>query len=142
MSNSATVGKYMSSDVESVSADDSLRSITVIIQIRKIRHLPVVDDDGKLVGIVTDRDVKRALPSPLSPSAAGEYDEIVDTTTVERVMTKEPFTVPSGSSLFEATLQMSELKIGGLPVVDDGELVGMITMSDAIRALLEIAGKK
>ena len=94
-----------------------------------------------LVGIVTDRDIKRALPSPLSPSAAGEYDEIVDSTSVDRVMTREPFTVASGSSLIEAAHQMSERKVGGLPVVNGDELVGMFTMSDAIRALLKLVAE-
>jgi acetoin utilization protein AcuB len=138
MSKSPTVGDYMSPDVFSANASDSLRSITVIVQIRKIRHIPVVDDDGKLVGIVTDRDLKRALPSPLSPSAAGEYDEIVDTTSVDRVMTREPFTVASGASLIESTREMAERKVGGLPVVNGDELVGMFTTSDAVRALLEM----
>lgn len=141
MSKCSTVGDHMSPKVVSVHAGDSLRSITVVVQIRKIRHLPVINDDGKLVGIVTDRDVKRALPSPLSPSAADEYDEIVDNTMVEKVMTREPFTATSDTSLFDATVQMSEQKIGGLPVVDNGELVGIFTMSDAVRALLKIAGR-
>ena len=140
MSNDSTVGECMSPNVVSVRAGDSLRSITVIVQIRKLRHLPVIDDDGQLIGIVTDRDIKRALPSPLSPSAAEEYDEIVDNTTIDRVMTREPFTVSSGSSLFETALRMSQRKIGGMPVVDNGQLVGIITATDILRTFIDMMG--
>ncbi len=140
MPRNPTVGEHMSSNVFTVNAQESLRSLAEIVQIRKIRHIPVVNDHGRLVGIVTDRDVKRALPSPLSPSASDEYDLIVDNTTVERVMTKEPFTTGQDASLADATRMMAERKIGGLPVVEDKKLIGIFTMSDAIRALLERNG--
>ena len=100
--------------------------------------MPVVDAAGRLVGIVTDRDVRRALPSPLMDADPTERDAMVDNTPVSRVMTREPLTVEPGSPLTAAVRLICERKIGALPVVDDGRLVGIFTQTDALRAFLDV----
>jgi CBS domain-containing protein len=115
-----------------------LREAVELVIGRHIRHMPVIDGAGHLVGIATDRDVKRALPSPLSATAADEYEAILDTTPLARVMTREPLTVAPETSLAEAVNIMLNNRIGGLPVVENGKLMGILTERDVLRVCVEL----
>ena len=115
-----------------------LREAVELVIGRHIRHMPVIDGAGHLVGIATDRDVKRALPSPLSATAADEYEAILDTTPLARVMTREPLTVTPETSLAEAVNIMLNNRIGGLPVVENGKLMGILTERDVLRVCVEL----
>jgi acetoin utilization protein AcuB len=103
---------------------------------KKIRHLPVVES-GKLVGIVTDRDVKRALPSVFSGDQ-DEYDRVLNETPVDKVMTKDPYTVGPKDEIKDALAVMIERKIGAVPVVSNGALIGIVTDIDYLKALLKM----
>lgn len=93
-----------------------------------IRHLPVVDD-GRLVGVVTDRDLRLALePDGSAPQSA----------TVEDTMTSSPIVVASELPIESAAALLSENRIGCLPVVDEGEIVGILTRSDLLRSLVDL----
>jgi acetoin utilization protein AcuB len=133
-----TVGSRMSREVMTVGPDDPLRSAVDLEMRMKIRHIPVVDDAGKLVGIVTDRDIKRALPSPLMRSAREDYDSLLDGTAIAQVMTREPLSIAPEASIKEAVKLMVEKKVGGLPVVTAGKLVGIFTQTDALKICLEL----
>jgi len=109
-----------------------------LVMVRRIRHIPVLGANGCLVGIVTDRDVKRSLPSPLSAIAAEEYELILDETPLTRVMTREPVTIDVGARVTEAVDVMISAKVGGLPVVADGQLVGIFTERDALKGYLAL----
>jgi CBS domain-containing protein len=85
------------------------------------------------VGIVTDRDVKRATPSVLAGVAEDEYDTALLNITVSQFMTRDPVTVSQQSGLRAAVSVLIDTKIGALPVVDDGRLVGILTESDILR---------
>jgi acetoin utilization protein AcuB len=115
-----------------------LREAVELVIGRHIRHMPVLDATGRLVGIATDRDVKRALPSPLSATAADEYEAILDTTPLSRVMTREPLTVSPDASMAEAVRLLLDNRIGGLPVVEGGRLVGILTERDVLRACVDL----
>lgn len=132
-----TVGNHMTLDPLTLTANDSLRSAVDLEMSRKIRHIPVVEADGTLIGIVTDRDIKRALPSPLTSMERADYEKVLDETPIRRVMTRTPITVASTSPLVDAVRLILDKKIGGLPVVDGGMLVGIFTQSDALEVLLE-----
>lgn len=101
---------------------------------RRIRHLPVVDD-GQLVGIVTDRDVRTVQPSPATSFAVGEIRFLLEKLLVGEVMTRSVITVGPDEPLADAVRLMLENKIGGLPVVAEGRLVGILTELDLLRAL-------
>jgi acetoin utilization protein AcuB len=133
-----TVGDYMTRDVVTLLDTDTLRAAVELELRRKVRHMPVLDAHGALVGIVTDRDIKRALPTPLSPPTPDEYEYILDATHVGKVMTREPYTVGPGTPIADAIEKLLDQKIGGLPVVEGGALVGMFTQSDALRAFLAL----
>jgi acetoin utilization protein AcuB len=132
------VRDYMTRELVTLREDDELRKAVELVMVRRIRHIPVVSDEGKLVGILADRDIKRILPSPLTNPAAAEFEEVLDSTPLGRVMTREPVTVDSGVTVEEAVTTLVKSKVGGLPVVEDGVLVGMFTKRDALRGYLEL----
>ena len=128
-----TVAELMTSDVATINPDASLREAIQVLRIRRIRHLPVVQD-SKLVGILTDRDVKKAMPSLHSGVDRDEYEQVLDDTLVSSAMTRDPMTVSSTTSLKEALGLLVEKKFGALPVVDNGKLVGIVTDIDFLKA--------
>jgi acetoin utilization protein AcuB len=93
-----------------------------------------VVESGKVVGIVTDRDIKRATPSLLSGVDQEEYDRILTTTAVSQVMTRSPFTVTPSMRLKDAVKILIDRKFGALPVVESGKLVGIVSAIDLLRA--------
>ena len=130
------VGECMSLQPVTVSEQTSMREAVELMRRHQIRHLPVVQGK-RLLGIVTDRDIRRASPSLLSGISKEEYEEVLDSTPVSRIMTREPFTVTPETDLAEAVRILLEKKVGGVPVVNGQELVGILTESDALRVLLE-----
>jgi len=103
---------------------------------RRIRHLLVTEDD-KLLGIVTDRDIRLSLPSPATSLSVWEINYLVARMTVASVMTATVITVDPRRDAREAARLMLYHKIGALPVVDGGELVGIITETDLLRAYVK-----
>ena len=122
----------MSRSVVTLTPQETLRDAVNLLRTNRIRHLPVVDG-SRLVGIVTDRDIKRATPSVLSGVGREEYDRVLATTKVERLMTREPITVTPKSRLKAAIEIFIERRVGALPVVEDGLLVGILTDVDILR---------
>jgi acetoin utilization protein AcuB len=90
------------------------------------------------VGIVTDRDVQSTLPSPLSAAAPEEYEALLETTPLERIMTRQVVTVAADDLAAEAVETLLAYKIDGLPVLENGRLVGIFTVRDALRAYLQL----
>jgi acetoin utilization protein AcuB len=105
----------------------------------KIRHLPVVEGD-RLVGIVSDRDLKKAAPSPFDRDTAEEFVRFTSAVTVKEVMSKEVVTTSPHCPIEEAAALMFEKRIGALPVVQEGRLVGIITETDVLEAFVEAMG--
>ncbi len=103
---------------------------------RKIRRLPVVDH-GRLVGIVTLGDIRGAEPSEASTLSIFEAHYLLAKLTTEKIMTWEPITIRPDATIQQAAQLMLEHKIGGLPVVDNDKLVGIITESDIFRVLAQ-----
>ena len=100
----------------------------------RIRHL-VVLDDARVVGIVTDRDIRLNLPSPATSLSVWEINYLLGRVTVGGVMTTSAIVVDPDRPVSEAARIMMDHKIGALPVVEDGHLVGIVTESDFVRAL-------
>ena len=119
-----------------VSVTDALR----LMNEKKIRRLPVLNSEGHLVGIVSDRDLLLASPSPATSLAIWEIHELLAKLTVEKMMTREVITVPEDTPLEEAARVMADGRIGGLPVLRDNVLVGIISESDLFKTLLQLLG--
>jgi acetoin utilization protein AcuB len=105
---------------------------------RGIRRLPVVDKKGKLVGIVSDRDLLHASPSDATSLSVWELNYLLSKVTLKELMTTPVITVSPETPVQEAARIMAEKKIGGLPVVQAGKVVGIITETDLFRVLLEL----
>lgn len=136
------VRSRMKTELVTLAPEVTLREAVRLELQRKIRHIPIVDASGALLGIVTDRDIKRALPSPLTGQLAREdYDAVLDGTPLAKVMTRDPQSVSPDTTLAEAVKLMFEKKIGGLPVVESGKLVGIFTQTDALALCLDLLEK-
>ena len=105
---------------------------------KRIRHL-LVTDGPKLAGMVTDRDIRLNLPSPATSLSVWEINYLLARLTVESVMTKALVTVSPGWDPRDAAVLMLDHRIGALPVVDNGQLVGIITETDLLRAFVKTA---
>jgi acetoin utilization protein AcuB len=134
----ARVREYMTKDPLTLRDDDLLRQAVELVMVRRIRHIPVLDGKGGLVGIVTDRDVQGTLPSPLSAAAPEEYEAILETTPVARIMTRSVITVGPDDLAAEAVETLLAARIDGLPVLEGDRLVGIFTIRDALRAYLQL----
>ena len=133
---------WMAKDVLTVDEDASLMRVTRIMQENNIRRLPVVAQ-GKLVGIITDRDVKDASPSKAASMDIHELHRMMSDMNVTEVMTPTPMTLSGNDSLEKAALIMLESKISGLPVADrNGCLTGVISETDVLRAFIHSTGIK
>jgi acetoin utilization protein AcuB len=127
----------MTSDVLTVTAGETIRNAMEMADERKIRRFPVVED-GKLVGIVTDRDLRNATASSVVLTEKKYHDFLLDTVKIESIMTPEPKTVSPETSIKEVAKLILEMKVGGFPVVEGEQLVGIITETDLLEALLEL----
>lgn len=134
------VDRIMTRDVITVKPDTKLVRIADQMQKRKLRHLPVVDDEQHLVGIVSHRDVQRAEPSWITTLDRGEANYLLSKVTAEKIMHHEVTTCPSSTLVEEAGCIMRSERIGCLPVVDDGKLVGILTSVDLLDFFLDITG--
>jgi acetoin utilization protein AcuB len=134
------VEQWMNRDVASVGPDDSFRTAMHLIRQKGIRHLPVVEG-RRLVGMVTDRDLRQASPSGATSLSIHELHYILEKLTVREIMTKQVVTVRPDQTVEDAALLLLGHRIGGLPVVRDGELAGIITETDILQAFLQLRGK-
>jgi acetoin utilization protein AcuB len=136
MAHQVRVRDFMTKNPLTLRQDDLLREAVEVVMVRRIRHIPVLDEGGALVGIVTDRDVQGTLPSPLSAAAPEEYEALLETTPLARIMTRNVITVGADDLAAEAVETLLADRIDGLPVLEQGRLVGIFTVRDALRAYL------
>jgi acetoin utilization protein AcuB len=134
------VENWMNPNVITVDADDSMLDATKLLKEHNIRHLPVLEK-GKLVGVITDRDLKRAAPSDATALEAHELLYLVANIKVREIMTRNPITVPYNFTIEEAAELLLQAKISGMPVVDkDGDVIGTITQTDLFKVLISLTG--
>ncbi len=125
-----SVSDLMTVNPDTVKADMPLRDVINIMKVEGCRQLPVVDAEGHVVGIVTDRDVRLAMNSPIVLHGRWQDAELLNTATVNSCMTPNPITVMPNTPAYRAAEMLSAYKFGALPVVEKGELVGIITVTD------------
>ncbi len=115
-----------------ISASDRLSTVEDIMTLGHVRHMPVVQG-GKLVGVVSERDLLRASLSILSEHRDAERRAFLHVVEIERVMSTPPIVVEPEATIEEAALIMAEKKIGCLPVVEGDKLAGMVTETDILQ---------
>ena len=131
---------WMSTRLVGVDPDDSMSQAIRLLKENHIGRLPVIKE-GKLVGIVSDKDLKRAGASDATALEVHELAYLLSRVKIKDIMTPKPKTVHIYDTIEEAALVMLENKISGVPVVDDsGAVVAMLTQSDIFRALISLTG--
>ncbi len=134
------VTNWMSKNVITVDENDSMHDAMKLLKEHDIRMLPVMKK-GKLIGIVTDRDLKRASASDATTLDVHELLYLITQIKVKNIITRDVITVPPDFTVEETTLVLQKNKISGAPVVDsDGQLVGTITQTDLFRVLISLTG--
>lgn len=135
------VRDWMSKEVTTIPEDASVMKAGKIMREKKIRRLPVVDKEGRLIGIVTEWDIKTASPSAATTLDMYEITHLLTEIKVKEVMTKKPLHLTEDDSVEKAALVMRNRKIGGLPVVDaGGRVLGMLTDTDVFHFLIALTG--
>ncbi len=135
------IREWMTRDVITVTPDTSMMKASKILKEKNIRRLPVVDESGKMVGIITDRDIKEASPSKATTLDVHELYYLLSEIKIKDIMTKNPFCVNESGTVEKAAVVMREKKVEGLPVVDDDDkVVGIITETDIFNVMIDITG--
>lgn len=134
------VRNWMTPNVITISPDTSLLKIGKLMRDHKVRRVPVLSSDGKLKGIVSDRDVRDASPSKATTLDMYEMHYLLAEIKASNIMTPNPITVKPDDTVEMAAMLMLDHKIGGLPVVEHDRLVGIISEQDVFKALVNITG--
>jgi acetoin utilization protein AcuB len=135
------VGERMSRPVITVSPDMPINDALVMFKKERIRRAPVMKN-GKLLGIVSERDLLNASPSSVTTLSVWEMNYLISKVTVKQVMSKKVITVNRDTPIEEAARIMADNKFGGVPVVDSGKVVGIITETDLFKVFLELMGAR
>jgi acetoin utilization protein AcuB len=135
------VGERMSQPVISIPPDMPIVDALNLMKRERIRRTPVVKD-GQLVGIVSDKDLLNASPSPATSLSVWELNYLLSKITVRDVMTRKVLTVNEDTPIEQAARIMADNKIGGLPVMRGDSIVGIITETDLFKILLELMGAR
>lgn len=134
---------WMTEDVITITPDTSLLKLGKLMRDHNVRRLPVLDEKGRVVGIVSDRDVRDASPSKATTLDMYEMHYLLAELKAASIMSPKPFTIKPTDTIEKAAMMMLDHKIGGLPVVDDaGDLVGIISDQDVFKALVNITSAR
>lgn len=133
------VRDLMTSEVFTLRADDDLTALYDLMDAEHIRHIPVIDDDGRLVGLVTHRDLLRGALHDHDDLPVSVQRDMLRRTRIAEIMIEDVETIGPDRDIREAAQVMLEYKYGCLPVVEDERLVGIITEADFVRCVSDLA---
>ena len=136
------VGERMTSPALTIGPDVSVQEALAMMHQDKVRRYPVVDKQGNLVGIISEKDLLNASPSEATTLSVWEIGYLLSKLTIESVMSKNVTTVTADTPIEEAARIMADNKIGGLPVVDGNKVIGIITETNLFRIFLELLGAR
>lgn len=136
------VGQCMRKDPITVTVDTGVADALKMMREHRVRRFPVLDRNGKMVGIVSEKDLLYASPSPATSLDAFELHYLLAKLTVEQFMARPVITVTEDTPLEEAARIMADNKIGGLPVMRGDQLVGIITETTLFKVFLELLGAR
>ena len=136
------VSRSMTRRVITVDEDLNIFEAQQLMAKNKIRHLPVTDENQRLIGIVTDRDIRSALPySYIKTSASQKEKDKFTALKVKDIMTKDPISISPTYTIQDALLLIQNSNVGALPVIDDNQrLSGIISVRDLLRAFINVLG--
>lgn len=136
------VRERMSQTPVTIAGDVPITEALRVMRVNGVRRLPVLDETGVMIGIVSENDLLYASPSPATSLSIHEMHYLLSQLLVTELMTADVIAVTPDTPLEEAARIMADNKIGGLPVVSGGDLVGIITETDIFKVLLELLGAR
>ncbi|MDC0335294.1 CBS and ACT domain-containing protein [Pseudodesulfovibrio sp.] len=135
------IANWMTKDVVTITPDRSMMKASKVMKDKGISRVPVVDENGKILGIVSDRDIKDASPSKATTLDMHELYYLLSEIKIKDIMTKKVTTIRADETVEKAAVLMLEGNFGGLPVIDENNVVvGIITDTDVFKVLVEISG--
>ena len=133
------VKELMTKKVITLTPEDKVDRLFFLFNFENIRHVPVVDGKGKLVGIVSDRDLKKILGAPRKQLERPDGTTLtVSSRKVSTIMRRQPYSIEPEASAADAASTMAKKRIGALPVLSKGKLVGIITSTDILKAFVRL----
>ncbi len=137
------IARRMTRNPVTATPEMSIGEASELMKREKVHRLPVLDKDKNLVGVITEKDILHASPSPASSLSIHEMAYLLSKLTVKKLMTKDPVTISEDTTVEEAARLMSDQDLSCLPVVSStNKLVGIVTKSDMFRILLELFGAR
>ena len=136
------VGERMSRPAITIKPDVPIQEALNLMHKEKVRRFPVVDQRGRLVGLVSEKDLLNASPSEATSLSVWELNYLISQIKVERVMSRSIISVTEDTPLEEAARIMADNNIGSLPVLRGNEIIGMITETDLFKIFLELLGAR
>lgn len=136
------IRERMSINPVTITADTPITEALRVMRQNDVRRLPVLDEGGTMVGIVSEKDLLYASPSPATSLSVYEMHYMLSQFLVSELMTTDIITIAPDTPVEEAARIMVDHKIGGLPVMEEGKLVGIITETDVFSVLLEMLGAR
>ena len=136
------IERRMTRNPVTASPEMSVAEASALMKREKVHRLPVLDKDRKLVGIISEKDILYASPSPVSTLSIHEMAYLLSQLTVKKLMTRDVVTITKDTTVEEAARLMVDQDLSSLPVLEDGKLLGIISKSDLFKILLELFGAR
>ena len=136
------IADRMKKNPATATPDMSISEASAKMKAEKVHRLPVLDDEKNLVGVISEKDILLAAPSPASTLSAYEINYLLSRLKVKNIMSRNPLTISSDTTIEEAVKLMVENDLSCLPVMDNGFLSGIVSKSDLFKILLEMLGDK
>lgn len=136
------VTSRMTTNPVTATIDMTIQAADALMKQEKVHILPVLDDNQKLVGIISEKDILKAMPSPVSTLSAYEMNFLISQLTVKKIMSRNPLTITKDATVEEAARLMLDRHISCLPVVEGVKLIGIVTKTDMINMLIEMFGAR
>jgi acetoin utilization protein AcuB len=136
------IERRMTRNPVTASPDMSVSDASALMKREKVHRLPVLDKDKKLVGIITEKDILYASPSPVSTLSIHEMAYLLSQLTVKKLMTRDVVTIDKNITVEEAARLMVDQDLSSLPVLENGKLIGIVSKSDLFKILLELFGAR
>jgi len=136
------IERRMTKNPVTCAPDMSIQDAADLMEKEHVHRLPVLDRNGKLVGVISEKDILKAAPSPASTLSAYETNYLLSKLTVKKIMSRNPVTVTKDTAVEDAAMLMIDQDLSCLPILEDGVLVGIVSKSDLFRMLLESFGSR
>lgn len=136
------IADRMKKNPATATPDMSISEASAKMKAEKVHRLPVLDEDRRLVGVISEKDILLAAPSPASTLSTYEINYLLSKLKVKNIMSRNPVTICKDTTIEEAVRLMVENDLSCLPVMEDGFLVGIVSKSDLFKILLEMLGAK